>query len=408
MGIDVNARVFANGGLRHAVRDAAVSDLSLMALDPAPRVLVADDQLDVVLALRLLLRDAGLLVDDAASVSEVRARLAVAEYDLLLMDLNYARDTTSGAEGLALLADVHERDPLLPVLVMTGWGSIDTAVEAMRRGACGFVHKPWDNEALTVAIRREVEHGRTLRGTHRRAVREQLEAQAIQRALLPFDLPQLRGCDVAARWQPAASFGGDLYDVTLLGEDRVAISIGDVSGKGLPAALLMANVQASVRACAALDQSPGAVVSHLNRDLSRNVALRRFVTLFVAIYDGASRRLTYCNAGHPAPLLIRRDDAIVRLETGGTVVGAFEDSLFSEATIDIASGDRLVMVTDGITEAAQTDGRQFGDEALAEMLRASRAGAQARDVADNILSASSAFASDGCQDDATVLVASFG
>ena len=377
-----------------------------MAVNGTPRVLVADDQLDVLLALRLLLRDAGLHVDDAASVAEVRGRLEAAEYDLLLMDLNYARDTTSGAEGLTLLAHVHERDPLLPVLVMTGWGSIDTAVEAMRRGACGFVHKPWDNEALTVAIRREVEHGRALRSTHRRAAREQLEAQAIQRALLPTDMPRLPGCELAARWQPATTFGGDLYDVTLLGDDRIAISIGDVSGKGLPAALLMANVQASVRACAALDQSPAAVVSRLNRDLSRNVALRRFVTLVVAIYDGGTRRLTYCNAGHPAPLLVRPDQSIGRLETGGTVIGAFEDSQFSEGTIDIASGDHLVLVTDGITEA-EADGLQFGDGALLDLLRASRVEADARRMADAILSSSSAFAADGFQDDATVLVASF-
>lgn len=389
------------------MQDAVAPSPVPVPADANPRVLVADDQLDVLLALRLLLRGAGLQVDDAASVTEVRARLDAAEYDLLLMDLNYARDTTSGAEGLALLADVHEKDPLLPVLVMTGWGSIDTAVEAMRRGACGFVHKPWDNEALTVAIRREVEHGRALRSTHRRAAREQLEAQAIQRALLPMDIPSLPGCSLAARWQPAATFGGDLYDVTLLGDERVAISIGDVSGKGLPAALLMANVQASVRACSALDQSPGAVVSRLNRDLSRNVALRRFVTLVVAIYDGATRRLTYCNAGHPPPLLVRADGSIVRLETGGTVLGAFDDSPFSEATIDIASDDRLVLFTDGITEAGQTDGRQFGDEALFDVLRAPRAGSGSREIADAILDSSSAFAAGGFQDDATVLVASF-
>jgi sigma-B regulation protein RsbU (phosphoserine phosphatase) len=399
--------VSTNLVLREPVRHVSGSRHLPMPADLVPRVLVADDQLDVLLALRLLLRAAGLHVDGAASVSEVRARLDAAEYDLLLMDLNYARDTTSGAEGLALLADVHARDPLLPVLVMTGWGSIDTAVEAMRRGACGFVHKPWDNEALTVAIRREVEHGRALRSTHRRAAREQCEAQAIQHALLPNDIPSLPGCDVAARWQPAATFGGDLYDVTLLGDERVAISVGDVSGKGLPAALLMANVQASVRACAALDQSPAAVVGRLNRDLSRNVALRRFVTLFVAIYDGNARRLTYCNAGHPAPLLVRADDSIVRLETGGTVIGAFEDSPFSEGTIDIAGGDRLVLFTDGITEAAQGDGVQFGDDALFEVLRAPRVGSGAREIADTILHRSQAFAEDGFQDDATVLVASF-
>src|SRR5262245_39371903 len=168
-----------------------------------PRVLVADDQGDVVLALRLLLREAGLHVDAAASIPEVRAKLGASAYDLLLLDLNYARDTTSGAEGLDLLAEVHAGDPLLPVLVMTGWGSIDTAVEAMRRGACGFVHKPWDNEALTAAIRRQVEDGRTLRRSHDRASREQQEAQAIQRALLPMQMPHADRLNIAAQWKPA-------------------------------------------------------------------------------------------------------------------------------------------------------------------------------------------------------------
>jgi DNA-binding NtrC family response regulator len=109
------------------------------------RVLIADDQPDIVAALRLLLRGAGLDTDTASSVQEVRDLLSVRSYDLLLMDLNYARDTTSGREGLELLSEVHARDRLLPIIVMTGWGSIETAVDAMRRGARTFVHKPWEN-----------------------------------------------------------------------------------------------------------------------------------------------------------------------------------------------------------------------------------------------------------------------
>ena len=116
------------------------------------RVLVADDQQDVVAAIRMLLRGAGLEVDPATSVQEVRNRLDSQAYDLVLMDLNYARDTTSGREGLDLLTEIHTRDRLLPVIVMTGWGSIDTAVEAMRRGARTFVHKPWDNHSLAETV----------------------------------------------------------------------------------------------------------------------------------------------------------------------------------------------------------------------------------------------------------------
>ena len=126
------------------------------------RVLVADDQQDVVAAIRMLLRGAGLEVDPATSVQEVRSRLESQSYDLVLMDLNYARDTTSGREGLDLLTEIHTRDRLLPVIVMTGWGSIDTAVEAMRRGARTFVHKPWDNHSLAETVCREIEEGLSL------------------------------------------------------------------------------------------------------------------------------------------------------------------------------------------------------------------------------------------------------
>ena len=112
---------------------------------PPLRILVADDQPDILQALRLLLSDAGFETDLVTSVDDVIARVGGESYDLLLMDLNYTRDTTSGREGLELLDRVHGRDGTLPVVVMTGWGSIDTAVEAMRRGARSFVQKPWDD-----------------------------------------------------------------------------------------------------------------------------------------------------------------------------------------------------------------------------------------------------------------------
>ncbi|HEY7187670.1 MAG TPA: SpoIIE family protein phosphatase [Vicinamibacterales bacterium] len=371
-----------------------------------PRVLVADDQGDVVLALRLLLREAGLHVDAAASIPEVRAKLRASDYDLVLMDLNYARDTTSGEEGLELLAEVHADDPLLPVLVMTGWGSIDTAVEAMRRGACGFVHKPWDNEALTAAIRRQVDDGRTLRRNHDRASREQQEAQAIQRALLPMQMPHGDYLDIAAQWKPASTFGGDLYDVTPLEDGRLAISIGDVCGKGLPAALFMANVQASVRAFAALEPSPARLVTRVNHDLARHTTLRRFVTFFFGIYDTGTRRLSYCNAGHNPPIVLRADRSIARLDSGGTVLGALETSLYDEASIDLAPRDRIVLFTDGITEARARDDREFGDDALLAVLSAQPLDADGGALIEAVFERATAFAGGDFQDDATVVVLS--
>jgi len=374
---------------------------TLVSQSPAPRVLVADDQSDVVAALRLLLRCAGLEADGAASVQEVRDRLSVERYDLLLMDLNYARDTTSGREGLELLADVHASDPLLPVVVMTGWGSIDTAVEAMRRGARTFVHKPWDNAALIATIEREVDDGRAARQVHREASREHDDALAIQRALLPLDLPTVPGVDIAARWQPASAFGGDYYDVVPLGGARLVISIADVCGKGLPAALLMAHLQASGRAAMMADPSPGRVAARVNRELMANARLCRLVTAFWAVYDTSARRLCYTNAGHNPPLLMRADGSVSHLTSGGMVLGACERSSYDVADVAVGRGDRLLLYTDGITEANREGDQLYGDERLEQAARRLRC-LSAAQMVDALFEEVAAFTGT-FRDDATVL-----
>src|SRR4051812_13965408 len=125
----------------------------------APRVLVADDQIDVVEALHLLLKHAGFHVGTATSPAGVLAALEGQDFDAVLMDLNYARDTTSGQEGLDLLGRVQALDATLPLVVMTAWGSVEGAVEAMRRGARDYIQKPWDNQRLVQTLRTQIELG---------------------------------------------------------------------------------------------------------------------------------------------------------------------------------------------------------------------------------------------------------
>ncbi|MCX6608378.1 MAG: sigma-54 dependent transcriptional regulator [Acidobacteria bacterium] len=133
----------------------------------APRILIADDQPDVLAALRLLLKAEGYLIETAASPAAILAALEIREYDILLMDLNYARDTTSGQEGLDVLRQLAAKDPSLPVVVMTAWGSVELAVEAMRHGARDFVQKPWDNARLLAIVRTQIELSEALRKSQR-------------------------------------------------------------------------------------------------------------------------------------------------------------------------------------------------------------------------------------------------
>src|SRR6516164_6854757 len=148
-----------------------------------PRVLIADDQPDVLEALRLLLKSEGFVTESAASPSGILSAVEARDFDVVLMDLNYARDTTSGQEGLDLLNRLQALDGTLPVVVMTAWGSVELAVEAMRRGARDFIQKPWENARLLAILRTQAELSR--------ALREGLRLEAENFALRPGDGPAL-------------------------------------------------------------------------------------------------------------------------------------------------------------------------------------------------------------------------
>ena len=372
-----------------------------------PRVLVADDQTDILQALRLLLVDAGFETDLVNSVDAVIDRVSERPYDLLLMDLNYTRDTTSGREGLELLERVRSKDARLPVVVMTGWGSIETAVEAMRRGAKSFVQKPWDDATLVEVVRREVDEGLASRQLDARVEKEHEDARMIQRALLPASMPEVQGCTVAALWTPASGIGGDCYDVFRFGEARLAISIADVVGKGLPAALLMSNLQAAVRAFATASAAPHDVCASVNRLLCRNIASGKFVTFCYASVDTVARTIDYANAGHFPPILMRADGTAEVLAPTGLVLGVMPDWAYGSGRLGIAPGDRLVCFTDGITEALTPDGDEFGDERLVDTIRAHRrepADRLAQIISDKVMQ----WTGGSPQDDATLIVVAIG
>jgi hypothetical protein len=194
-------------------------------------------------------------------------------------------------------------------------------------------------------------------------------ALEIQRHLLPKSLPRIAGYELAARWQPSATVGGDYYDVIDLGGDRFGLCIADATGKGMPAALLMSNLQAAVRALAPGTDSPAELCRLINEILCGSGSASAFVSFFYGVLEARNGSLRYSNAGHNHPILLRRDGAVERLGVGGLVLGAFPDREYGEAELRFAPGDRLLLFTDGITEAWRADEEMFGEERLLDVLR---------------------------------------
>ena len=370
---------------------------------PPPRILIADDQADLLDALRLLLKAEGLQMDAVTSPDAALAALAAGSYDLLLMDLNYTGDTTSGTEGIDLLSRVQALDSLLPIVVMTGWGSVDLAVEAMRRGVRDFVQKPWDNAQLLATLRAEIGAGRERRRQIEDDRREYEEARRIQRQLLPTAMPSVEGCEIAAQWQPAMGVGGDCFDAIPFGPSRLALSIADVVGKGIPAALLMSNLQAAVRAFATEAAQPAELCQQVNRILCGRIAEGRFISFFYCKIDTALGLLTYTNAGHYLPIVVHADGSVSRLDEGGPVLGVFCDATYAQAHVQITSGDRIVLFTDGVTEARNTDDEEYGEDRLVAAAVANRA-CSAPALEARLTDGVNRFSGGHLQDDATLIV----
>jgi phosphoserine phosphatase RsbU/P len=372
----------------------------MISMAVPPRILVADDQADLVEALRLLLKTHGFQMEAVSSPDAALRAVQRGGFDLLLMDLNYSSCTTSGREGLDLLSRIRAADGGLPIMVMTGWGSLDVAIEAMRFGVRDFVQKPWDGPQLVARLAAEVERSRT---SHR----ELEEARRIQRTLMPATLPHIDGFELAASWQPAGRVGGDCYDAIPLGPSCLAITIADVVGKGVPAALLMAGLQTAVRAFASDVLPPDELCARLNRILGSQISEGRFISFFCCMLDPAIGVVSYTNAGHYPAVLVRCDGSVERLPAGGPVLGAIPGAAFTRGVVELAPGDRLVLYTDGITEARRNDDEEYGEERLIAEVVANRA-CSAPALTSRVVDAVSAFTGGAFQDDATLVVLAAG
>ena len=402
----------------------ATLEISLDRQTMQPRILIADDQQDVLDALRLLLKGHGYSIETVNSPADLLAAVARQEFDILLIDLNYARDTTSGREGLDVLSRLREIEDPPPVVAMTGWATVGLAVEAMQYGVSDFVEKPWTNTRLLEILRKQIGLGREHRESRRRAAqearareealihqqeqeREIAEARAIQEKLLPREISQMPGYEIASAWQSARIVGGDYFDILPLDEKMLGICIADVAGKGMPAALLMSNLQAAVRGLSSLSVAPNLLCSRLNSIVFRNTDSDRFITFFYAQLEGPIRRLTYVNAGHNAPFVVRSDGSHERLREGGPVLGVFASRNYEMGSAQLSPGDRLILFTDGVTEACSVEGEEFGEARLLRLLQDHRM-LSADELQAKILDVVGEFTGGRWQDDATLLVLAVG
>jgi sigma-B regulation protein RsbU (phosphoserine phosphatase) len=236
-----------------------------------------------------------------------------------------------------------------------------------------------------------------------RAVEEDArKAWDIQQSLLPTQMPELRRLQIAGRCQPARLVGGDYYDVLKASDQVLAICIGDVVGKGMPAALRMASLHAAVRALAANTEQPGTLCQGVNKLISEDMRPGEFITFFVAFIEGETLRLRYTNAGHNPPLLCRSDGEVLRMEEGGPVLGILPDSAYDEDELQLQSGDRLLLYTDGVSEAGNSDGDEFGEDRIAALLRQS-GDIDAESLARSVMDAVTDFSAGPFRDDVTVV-----
>ena len=286
--------------------------------------------------------------------------------DVMLTDINMPR-----MDGLTLLSKVSEVSPDTLSIVVSVYGDMPNIRTAMNRGAFDFITKPIDFQDLRLTISRSLSHLEGWRDA--RMARERLVvlesdrelAWRIQQSILPTVFPESRDYQISARVKPVREVSGDFYDVVRLEDGKVGIAIGDVSGRGMPAALSMMTSRTMLKGAAISYENPGDVLGEVNSLMYGESDNETFVRIFYGIYDPFDGSLTYANGGHESPLRIHRDGVAERLPaTGGLTLGIAPSESFRQNIAMLAPGDTVLCYTDGIMGASSTSGEIFGRAGL--------------------------------------------
>ena len=343
------------------------------------RILVVDDEPDLEPLIKLRMRRkirSGVYSFEFAEngVEALEVLKQHQDIDMVVTDISMPQ-----MDGLTLLEQIPGvAGDDLRCVVVSAFGDMKNIRTAMNRGAFDFITKPVDFDDLNVTIERTLEHLEEWREAVAArdklvAIQNELQlASSTQQSILPKVFPKASGYQVFGHMEPARNVGGDFYDVIRLQDNRVGLAIADVSDKGVPAALFMMSSRTLLKGAAIGTSDPGDALDEVNSLLYEENETLMFVTVLYSIYDPAAGSLTYSSAGHDAPLLVRPDGSTELLPlTNGVALGVAPDVEFSSHTVQLEPGDAVVLYTDGVTEAINTKGEQFGVERLQEVFAAS-------------------------------------
>ena len=328
------------------------------------------------------------------------------DIDMVLSDINMPQ-----MDGLTLLNQIPKVDPNIKSVIISAYGDMKNIRTAMNRGAFDFVTKPVDFKDLQITIERTLAHMQEWREalSYRDrlvSIQNELEvASRIQQSILPSEFPDDFRFQVHGHMEPARNVGGDFFDILDLDRGRIALTIADVSDKGVPAALFMMSCRTLLKGVAIGLTEPGAVLSEVNQLLEEDNDTFLFVTVLYAVYDPSTGDFTYASGGHDAPLLVRADGSATLLPlTDGIALGVVPGLDYKQHKITLLPGETIVLYTDGVTEAQNIEGDAFEVDGLHRIFAGSLSSISAREGTDSVFETVKDFMGEADQfDDITCL-----
>src|SRR5215470_8055668 len=379
-----------------------------------PRILVVDDNDDNRYTLTLYLDLEGYTdVETAHDGEEAIGRLGAESFDLVLLDVMMPK--VDGYQVLTWLKDqARLRD--LPVIMISALNEVNSVVRCIELGAVDYLLKPFNPVMLKARLGATLEKKRLRDEIDAHLARLEAElnaARRLQMAMVPQSFPAPSAefpLDLCASMEPAREVGGDLYDFFVTGDGKLCFLVGDVSGKGMPAALFMARAKSLIRIAADLmhtqagaSAGPAEIIARVNRELCQDNSDMMFVTLFFAMFTPESGAVEFCNAGHNAPYRLNGKTVQAIEGAKGIILGVRPDAVYASGQLSLAPGEGIYIFTDGVTEANNSAEEMFGEARLEAVLR-DAAGAASAEVVRSVTGAVRGFVGNALPfDDITML-----